>query len=162
MTVEEINKAYECCKNSFNRRCDDCPVTADCCHDKMPLFVLKYAIELLEDGKELGKELGDAVELIRKKDERIKKMLKEQSWIKCSDRMPEEHETIFAKLKGTDKWNESMFEKMSDDVRVVEVFENGARRVFHSQTIDGKWECEKHPLKRTVTHWMPNPELPND
>ena len=83
-------------------------------------------------------------------------------WIKCSDRMPEERETIFAKFKGTDKWRPAMFEKMSEDVRIVEMFEDGTRRVNHSFTVDGKWDIEKRPLKCTVTHWMPNPELPND
>ena len=87
-------------------------------------------------------------------------MLKEQNWVKCSSRMPEEHDSIFAKLKGTDKWRSAMFEKSSDDVRIVEVFEDGTRRVYHSHTIDGKWDIEKQPMKRTVTHWMPNPELP--
>lgn len=92
-------------------------------------------------------------------------LLKEQNWVKCSDRMPEEHETIFAKLKGTDKWNKFMYEKMSDDVRVVEVFEDGTRCVFHSYTIDGKWENERSSTIRKnskITHWMPNPELPDD
>lgn len=83
-------------------------------------------------------------------------------WIKCSDEMPEEQETIFAKFKGTDKWSPAMFSQSSEDVRVVIVFTDGTRRVSHSHTIDGKWECEKHPLKRTVTHWMPNPELPKE
>jgi len=78
------------------------------------------------------------------------KAIKPNEWIKCSDEMPEEHETIFAKFKG------------SDDVRVVVMFEDGTRRVHHSYTFDGKWECEKSPLKRTVTHWMPNPELPDE
>ena len=87
-------------------------------------------------------------------------LLKEQNWVKCSDRMPEEHDSIFAKLKGTDKWQSSMFEKSSDDVRIVEVFGDGTRRVYHSHTIDGKWDIENRPIKRTVTHWMPNPELP--
>jgi len=87
-------------------------------------------------------------------------LLKEQNWVKCSNRMPEEHDSIFAKLKGTDKWRSVMFEKSSDDVRIVEVFEDGTRRVHHSHTIDGKWDIEKQPIKRTVTHWMPNPELP--
>ena len=92
-------------------------------------------------------------------------ILKEQEaegneWIKCSDEMPEERDTIFAKLKGTDKWESAMFEKMSEDVRVVVVFEDGTRRVHHSHTVDGKWDTEKSPLKRTVTHWMPNPDLP--
>lgn len=87
-------------------------------------------------------------------------LLKEQNWVKCSIRMPEEHDSIFAKLKGTDKWRSAMFEKSSDDVRIVEVFEDGTRRVYHSHTIDGKWDIEKQPMKRKVTHWMPNPELP--
>ena len=81
-------------------------------------------------------------------------------WIKCSEALPEERETMFAKLKGTDKWRPAMFEKMSEDVRVVEVFEDGTRRVGHSHTVDGLWDIEKKPPKRTVTHWMPNPELP--
>ena len=89
-------------------------------------------------------------------------LLKEQNWVRCSDRMPEEHDSIFAKLKGTDKWRSAMFEKSSDDVKIVEVFEDGTRRVYHSHTIDGKWDIEKQPMKRTVTHWMPNPELPDD
>ena len=83
-------------------------------------------------------------------------------WIKCSDKMPEEQETIFAKFKGTDKWSPAMFARSSEDVRVVIVFADGTRRVSHSHTIDGKWECEKSPLKRTVTHWMPNPKLPKE
>ena len=93
--------------------------------------------------------------------ERAIALLKDQNWVKCSNRMPEEHETIFAKFKGTDKWSPAMFARSSEDVRVVIVFADGTRRVSHSHTIDGKWECEKYPLMRTVTHWMPNPELPN-
>ena len=86
-------------------------------------------------------------------------------WIKVSDRMPEEHETIFAKFKGTDRWNGAMFEKASDDVRVVQVFSDGTRRVYHDNTVDGKWHCEsRSPLQKNVkvTHWMPNPELPDN
>ena len=85
---------------------------------------------------------------------------KPNEWIKCEDKMPEERDSIFAKLKGTDKWSNAMFEKMSEDVRVVVVFEDGTRRVHHSYTVDGKWDVEKKPPKRIVTHWMPNPELP--
>lgn len=94
--------------------------------------------------------------------DQIMDALNEPEWISVTDRMPEEHETIFAKLKGTDKWRPAMFEKSSDDVRIVEVFEDGTRRVYHSHTIDGKWDIEKQPMKRTVTHWMPNPELPKE
>ena len=100
--------------------------------------------------------------------DQIMDALKEQEavepneWIKCSDEMPEEQETIFAKFKGTDKWSPAMFAQSSEDVRVVIVFADGTRRVSHSHTIDGKWECEKRPVKRTVTHWMPNPKLPKE
>lgn len=94
----------------------------------------------------------------------ILSLLKEQEqwWIPVSKRLPEEQETIFAKFKGTDKWSPAMFAQSSEDVRVVVVFADGTRRVSHSHTVDGKWECEKSPVKRTVTHWMPNPELPKD
>lgn len=83
-------------------------------------------------------------------------------WISVKDRMPDERESLFAEFKGTDRWTPAMFERSSEDVRIVEVFEDGTRHVYHSHTIDGKWEVESRPLKRTVTHWMPNPELPKE
>lgn len=83
-------------------------------------------------------------------------------WIKCSDKMPDEAFSIFAGLKGTEKWRPAMFERSSEDVRIVEVFEDGTRHVYHSHTIDGVWEVERKIPKRTVTHWMPNPALPDD
>ena len=92
--------------------------------------------------------------------DQIMDALNEPEWISVTDRMPEEHETIFAKFKGTEKWSPAMIAQSSDDVRVVAVFADGTRRVSHSHTNDGKWECEKSLVKRTVTHWMPNPELP--
>lgn len=83
-------------------------------------------------------------------------------WIKCEERMPEERETIFAKLKGTDKWEKTMPEKMSEDVRIVAVLKDGKRKVYHSRTVDGKWDILRNPLWIQVTHWMPNPELPEE
>lgn len=91
--------------------------------------------------------------------------LETQEWIPVSDHLPPEHDTIFAKLKGTDKWRSAMFEKMSDDVRVAVRFEDGTRTVSHDYTVDGKWHCEMEGLnypKRKVTHWMENPELPEE
>ena len=82
-------------------------------------------------------------------------------WISVSEGMPEEHETIFARFKGTEKWNSAMPEKMSDVVTVA-VLIDGTRRIMHTRTIDGKWEVENKPIKRVVTHWMPNPALPKD
>lgn len=56
-----------------------------------------------------------------------------------------------------------MFATSSEDVRVVVQFEDGTRKVWHDHTMDGKWKCEREKCaypKRTVTHWMPNPDLP--
>ena len=84
-------------------------------------------------------------------------------WISVKDRLPEERETIFTKFKGTDKWTPEMFERMSNDVRVVYEFEDGQRMVHHSFTVDGKWDAEKKDwLKRKVIYWMENPELPKE
>lgn len=82
-------------------------------------------------------------------------------WVNVNDELPPEHDTIFAKLYGTDKWRDAMFRKMSDDVRVVKMLRDGTRRVHHDHTVDGVWDCErKDDIYGRVTHWMPNPELP--
>lgn len=88
-------------------------------------------------------------------------MSKDLKWISVTERMPEEKETIFAKFKGTDKWNDNMFERMSEDVRVAMTLEDGRRMVGHAYTIDGKWNT--HGIyKKTITHWMENPPLPEE
>lgn len=82
-------------------------------------------------------------------------------WISVKDAMPPEHETIFAKYKGTSKWRSAMFERASDDVRIIAENETGDRIVSHDNTVDGVWRREKTLLTYyIVTHWMPNPELP--
>lgn len=86
-------------------------------------------------------------------------------WISVKDRLPPEKETIFARCKGTNQWNPAMFATSSEDVRVVVRFEDGTRMVWHDNTMDGKWKCEREKCaypKRIVTHWMPNPKLPKE
>lgn len=87
------------------------------------------------------------------------------NWIPVKDRLPPEHDSIFAKVYGTKQWNPNMFQRSSDDVRVAARFEDGTRMVTHDKTIDGKWCGEKDKTaypKRTVTHWMENPKLPEE
>lgn len=81
-------------------------------------------------------------------------------WIPVEDGLPEEHDSIFAKFKGTDMWSNAMFEKSSDKVNVTFEFEDGTRKSGTSYTIDGKWECEKGncAVKRKVIAWRPLPE----
>ena len=79
-------------------------------------------------------------------------------WIPCSERLPEEHESIFARYKGTDKWIDGMFEKISDDVMVTVEFENGERKTMTLHTFDGEWNTRDKIVKVKVIAWQPLPE----
>ena len=57
MDREKVIKAYECCKNSFDRICEKCPYEKDCCHDGIPMFVIKKMVELLKDQEPVEPEL---------------------------------------------------------------------------------------------------------
>lgn len=43
----------------------------------------------------------------------------ENGWIPVNERMPEEHNSIFAKFKGTDNWKKGMFKKTSKYVIAI-------------------------------------------
>ena len=81
-------------------------------------------------------------------------------WIPVSERLPEEHQSIFAKFKGTDKWNDAMFEKISDEVNVTVVSEKGDATTTHAHTNDGKWSCDLLKVNKTyrVIAWQPLPQ----
>ena len=81
-------------------------------------------------------------------------------WIYCGDgkNMPEEHDSIFAKLKGTDKWSNAMFEKTSNEVNATIEFEDGKRAVKTLHTIDGRWSEGHRGVKFKVVAWQPLPE----
>ena len=83
-------------------------------------------------------------------------------WISVDDAMPAEKNSIFAKLKGTDKWDSVMWEKTSGEVIVCIEFEDGTRKTTVAKTHDGSWKLDMAILKRKVTHWMPLPELPEE
>lgn len=79
-----------------------------------------------------------------------------QEWISTEDRMPEEHDSIFARFYGTDKWSPAMFRTTSYDVIVCLKYEDGKRGVKVSRTQDGKWNINTL-IQSKVTHWMPLP-----
>ena len=46
---EKVVLAYKCCKNSYDRICEKCPYEKDCCHDGIPMFVIKKMVDLLKE-----------------------------------------------------------------------------------------------------------------
>lgn len=89
----------------------------------------------------------------------IQEQPKVGKWISVEERLPEEHDSMFAKLKGTDKWLSGMFEKKSDEVIVTCEYEDGTIVTKTSKTVDGEWVIEKESIfKLKVLFWRPLPE----
>ena len=108
------------------------------------------------DTKELCRicVVDDAIEIVKQEAEKYNNY-----WIPCSERLPEESESIFAKYKGTEKWKDNMFEKMSDEVNVTIEKEDGKRLTMHAHTVDGKWKNDMLRVYETwrVIAWQPLP-----
>ena len=83
-----------------------------------------------------------------------------QDWVSVKDRLPDEHESLFARYKGTDKWRNAMFTTISDRVIVCAEYENGVRIVKTANTVDGVWKVKNIFRQCKVTHWMPLPHPP--
>lgn len=98
------------------------------------------------------------VELIDELQEAIEQDENENGWIPVSERLPEEHDSIFAKFKGTDNWKRGMFEKTSKYVIATVVFDDGTVLVEQAYTTDGIWKTDKKVLGGTVVAWMDYPE----
>lgn len=81
-------------------------------------------------------------------------------WIPVEERMPKEHPSIFANLKGTAAWNNAMFENLSDEVNITIENENGEVRTAHAHTVDGVWKSDFLRLypRCCVIAWRPLPE----
>ena len=81
-------------------------------------------------------------------------------WIPVSEKLPDEHDSIFARLYGTDKWNDALWRTWSMEVLVTIEYEDGTRSVTSSYTTDGKWKVEKIVKLRKckVVAWMPLPK----
>lgn len=83
-------------------------------------------------------------------------------WIPVTERLPDEHESLFARFKDTDKWSNGMFMSISDLVIVCAERENGERVVKIANTVDGVWKVKDSFYPCNVTHWMPLPEPPKE
>lgn len=90
----------------------------------------------------------------------VKEQPKVNEWIPVEERLPEEHDSVYAKLKlkGTDKWNKYMFEKRSDNVNVTIEFYDGIRDVIMMHTCDGEWNIIRNTFNHfKVIAWQPLP-----
>lgn len=85
----------------------------------------------------------------------------ERDWISVEDRLPEEHESIFAKAYGTKRWVDGMFRTISENVLACVAFEDGHKVTMTLRTHDGAWALSS-VHRGHVTHWMPLPEPPKE
>ena len=129
-------------------------------HIKDRLIQLKNEVESTGDGAYLSKNnISKIVELLLADLEQDEK---ENGWIPVSERLPEEHDSIFAKFKGTDNWKRGMFEKTSKYVIATVVFDDGTVLVEQAHTTDGIWRTDKKVLGGTVVAWMDYPKPYNE
>lgn len=80
-------------------------------------------------------------------------------WIPVSERLQEEYDSVFARLYGTDKWDDAFWRTKSKEVLVTIEYEDGTRIVKSSHTTDGKWALEKIATLNEfkVVAWIPLP-----
>lgn len=71
--------------------------------------------------------------------------------------IPEEHDSIFAKFKGTEKWSRHMHAKCSDQHEVTIEFPDGRRITKRTTTQDGEWWIDPWMTDRgaRVIAWRP-------
>lgn len=96
--------------------------------------------------------IGQAVLLLEKADV--------QKWIPVTERLPEEHDSIFTKWYRTERWRPGMYCTVSNEVIACVEIGSRTRLVVEAHTKDGKWNVEGVFEGRRVTHWMPLPEPP--
>lgn len=140
-TIEKILKKIEEKRNKYQELADSSNFDG---WNKEDIYYSAKA-EMCEELKEIVQEVAKEYK---------------NGWIPCSERLPEEYDSIFAKLKGTDKWNDAMFEKTSDvvNVTVADVYGNRITTIAH--TVDGKWHCDLLRINKSyqIIAWQPLPE----
>lgn len=79
-------------------------------------------------------------------------------WIPVSERLPDEHDSVFAKSYGTDKWNNMFWRTTSNRVIATIKYNDGTVIVKEAFTHDGEWTIEKKNINCKVIAWMPLPK----
>ena len=120
----------------------------------------QYKDEYSKYSKHDGLYIEDVLEILEQLQSDLEQDEKENGWILVGDKeekMPEERNSMFAKFKGTNKWKEAMFEKISNDVLVTILYRNSLF-VQQAHTVDGKWKNDLLALGGTTIAWKPLPE----
>ena len=76
-------------------------------------------------------------------------------WISVDERLPDEHDSLFAKYAGTEKWRPSMWLKSSDTVEVTIEHPGGQRTTTRTGTHDGIWFIPFMTRDAVVVAWRP-------
>lgn len=120
--------------------------------DTLTYYMVRKDLDLLPSDN----EIYDAMATLRKFVDKTDSL----EWIPASGRLPREHDSIFAKFYGTDKWSNALWRTQSKEVLVTIEYEDGTRTVKSSRTTDGKWVLEKRAKlnKCKVVAWKPFPE----
>lgn len=118
----------------------------------------QYKDECLKHGKYDGLYVEDVLEMIEQLQDDLEQDEKENGWIPVTERIPKEHNSIFAKFKGTNNWSKSMFERTSYRVIVTVKYADGTILTETAHTTDGKWKLTHPTLNGTVIAWKPLPE----
>lgn len=79
-------------------------------------------------------------------------------WIPVSKKLPDEHDSVFAKLYGTDKWDDMFWRTTSNRVIATIKYNDGTVIVKEAFTHDGEWTIEKKNINCKVIAWMPFPQ----
>jgi hypothetical protein len=78
-------------------------------------------------------------------------------WIPVSEKLPDEHDSVFAKSYGTDKWSNAFWRTTSNRVIAAIKYNDGTVIVKEAFTRDGEWTVEKKNINCKVIAWMPFP-----
>lgn len=118
-------------------------------------YIIDNYIDMHYEGKPMNEDTEHALCL-----QELVNQVDSFEWIPISERLPEEYDSIFARLYGTDKWDDAFWRTKSKEVLVTIEYEDGTRIVKSSHTTDGKWWIEKETTlsKFKVIAWKPFPE----
>lgn len=121
---EDVVRALRCTASTGDKDCTGCP------------YLLEETVP-----EDMAEALGSKLLLSCDTDqiELAAEAAVERDWISVEDRLPEEHESIFAKAYGTKRWADGMFRAISDEVLACVAFEDGHKVTMTLRTHDGAW-----------------------